>query len=650
MGTAARPGGDSSGVPAAAQVTCNSGHVLQKGERSCYCDVCGSSAYSAWTCHTCNFDLCPNCHQQKSAALGGSPSSSSEQAGGHYSTTPGADHGAAPPSSTPGKLYCAEPSSSNYSSDSGEKWLGGNNRRPFGKFDTSNRKLNSKFRDVLNRWNEWVEDSNEPYEEFTTDRDDLYREDRDLDGCYRSLHNILEKMERYLPNMRQVIEDAIQLTKATHPAVHKMEEERKRIVAVIRVLREETEREYNELSFLASVKKPMDNIKLVLAELESSKDFANGTINIDGYYGEYYYFEGQCGGWRNCDIPRVGLGEVEKAKALLEGRPGHLLLAEVAELERTLRETHSYICLKYARHFASEGWMDKSQEYRSSYLQVHGETDDLRQLDQELAAAGDAVTKQREAEAEKARLEYEQREREAAEERAKLKQIWKDRFTQGATIYCDQEEWSYDPSGLVKLKGSETYYEWTGYSLSGSMYGTGYWDGSNFSWWYDNRTIYKYHFNGEKFTLQEGNGIPSCSWNGLTLVPENPGDGFRNRLVRFDGEAPPLVCLAIALRPWARDRISECSGERLCRSALFGEGQQGMTCENCSTNYRMNCAVCGDYVSFPRNIAHCCKYCVTFVGSNCMKCGGSFARVPAFVCDTCKFNFSAETHCTRNKP
>lgn len=627
--------GDSS---SAHVVTCKNGHELGRSRGSISCDICSASGYESYRCAPCNWDMCLACYNSKT--LGGSNESASTQTQNAAEFQPSAS----------GRFHC-EPNTSAYSSDTGEKWVPGNSRRPFGKFDTTNRKLNSKLRDVFDRWNQWVADSNEPYEEFLTARDYLNEENRDLDCSFNNLNNLLENMGKYVPHMRTVIEDATKLTKsASHPAILRMEEERKNIMSIIRKLREGAEKEYNEAKFTEKVEKPLKNIRLTIRELESSKDFFQGTINIDGYYGEYYYFEGQNGGWRNCDVPRVGLGEVKKAKEALGNRLDHPLAAEVLKLEKELIEIHSEICLKYARHFAADGWMDKSQEYRNSYVQVHGETDALQKLDEDLNQAKDSANKQREIEAEKARLEYEQREREANEERERLKKIWKDRYTAGGTIYCDQEEWSYDSAGLVKLKGSEVYYEWTGYGLSGSVYGSGTWDGTNFYWYYDHRYVYKYQFNGEKFFLDTGKEIPSFSWNGAVLSPENPNDNFRNRLVRCDGEVPPLVCLAIALRLFARTRISECEGEHVCRSALFNEGQQGMLCEKCSTNSRVGCAVCGDYISFPRNIAYCCKYCVTFVGSGCMKCGGSFARVPGFLCDTCQFKFTGNSYCVRTNP
>lgn len=76
------------------------------------------------------------------------------------------------------------------------------------------------------------------------------------------------------------------------------------------------------------------------------------------------------------------------------------------------------------------------------------------------------------------------------------------------------------------------------------------------------------------------------------------------------------------------------------KSALWEEGSQAKTCDQCSTNYNTRCCVCSDALPFARNLGMACKYCAN--RSGCVKCGSTYANTPAFVCDTCLSRFRGQ--------
>jgi hypothetical protein len=118
-------------------------------------------------------------------------------------------------------------------------------------------------------------------------------------------------------------------------------------------------------------------------------------------------------------------------------------------------------------------------------------------------------------------------------------------------------------------------------------------------------------------------------------------DNWKIRNVRMDGKVPVPVLLAIAMRLYAERKIQECSGAHLCKSGLSNEGVQAKTCDKCSRNSSVCCAVCREGVPFPRNPAMMDKYCANKIAS-CVKCGGSFANNAAFLCDPCKNAFNGK--------
>jgi hypothetical protein len=314
----------------------------------------------------------------------------------------------------------------------------------------------------------------------------------------------------------------------------------------------------------------------------------------------------------------------------------------VAELSRKARESQK-ICVNWALKFAADVDPERAQEYSDSLVQSLGDDPELGQIDKSIEDAKSKVNAAREAEAvasaARAKEQAEERERYKTEMRA----AWISPYT-GGQVFCDKELWNYEANGRASLQNSDVYYQFDGSYISGSMYGEGSWSGTTLSWSYSHRTLYSFTHNGGVFVSQNEVVNLNWKWDGNLLQPTN--EDWNARLVRFEGRVPVPVLLVIAMRKWTAYRSDEVSGNFLCRSALWNEGVTAKTCDKCSTNYRMRCAVCKDGISFPQTPAQLCKYCASAIPA-CVKCGGSSAYTPAFLCDRCKFTFN--TYCIRTK-
>jgi len=275
-------------------------------------------------------------------------------------------------------------------------------------------------------------------------------------------------------------------------------------------------------------------------------------------------------------------------------------------------------------------------EYRTSALEEHGELPEFAKIDAGVNEVREKAAKKRAEDDAKAAAEQKIREEEAAKYDNEMRAAWITPYP-GGKVYCESEVWNYTAQGQAE-SADEIIYNFDGSSLSGSMYGSGSWNGTTLSWHISNRTIYSFTLNNGTFVSQTNLEL-NWKWDGTMLKPlSSDSNVWGARNVRFDGKVPVPVLLVIAMRKFASHRYEEISGAFLCKSALWNEGVVAKTCDKCSTNHKMRCAVCQDGLPFPRNEALMCKFCSNYITS-CVKCGGSFPYTPAFVCDSCLYAF-----------
>jgi hypothetical protein len=461
----------------------------------------------------------------------------------------------------------------------------------------------------------------------------------------RQCIDAIESAEKMISYFRTCADQIAEVTNKDHPAVIAVIQERKKMVAFISDLRESFQKESDEAKFLYDFNEKFNQVKKVMETSQKEEDFVGGTISLDGYYGQSYKFTGMGWGYRNCDVYRVAINELKKLEEELNNkREGHeSLIKEVVELSQKAREGQKKVCVKWALKFAADDEPDRAQQYRDSLEEVLGNVSELGDIDKAIEASKQKVKAAREAEAAAAEARSKAAAVEMARYKAEMQTAWMSPYT-GGSIFCENETWFYQPNGRATLQNSEVYYIFDGLYLSGSMYGEAKWNGTNLTWRYNHRDLYSFSFNGGVFVSQNHVVNNDWKWDGNLLQATN--DDWKARLVRFDGKVPVPVLLVIAMRKWTARRSEEVSGNFLCRSALWNEGVIGKTCDKCSSNFGIRCAVCKDKISFPQTPAQMCKYCASAIQS-CIKCGGSSAYTPAFLCDTCKYNFNG--NCVRTK-
>jgi len=586
---------------------CRNGHELKKANKSIRCDECSANAQESMKCERCDYDMCMKCVAKRQPASAGGAAAA-----------PVADN---------------TPTNPNYKTSTFEVWIEHTKERPVGYFITSNRQCRSNLRDVLNRWNEWSTDFKKNYDEFIKYSEELKDSDNP-EWIQGRCNSELEAMEKWIPYFRTCTEQITEVVNndGTHPAVIATVNERKRVLGFIKSLRESFEKTYAEAFFLHQLKEPMKEIRQIMEKGEENKDFVDGTV----YLSQNYDF-GQSGGFRSCDIYRVAIKELEKVRETLRGNPtGHQ--SQIDEVEKLMKEckaAHKVVCVEGVKKLVANGNQEKAQQWRDSAMQELGQIPELAQMDAAIQKSRDENASKRAAESAKAAQEQKEREEESNRYDEEMKAAWITPYP-GGKVYCEDEVWTYAADGeAVSAEGNELSFN--GHYISGA-HGGANWNGQTLSWSSGNRTYYTFKLNSGNFTTQTNNLNVAFKWDGSVLMPLSSASEWKNRVVRFDGKVPVPVLLAIALRKFVNRRADELSGSNLCRSALWNEGVQAKTCDKCSTNHKLQCAVCQDGISFARNAAQMCKYCAN-VSPSCVKCGGSFPYNPAFLCDSCEYQF-----------
>jgi uncharacterized protein (DUF2147 family) len=390
---------------------------------------------------------------------------------------------------------------------------------------------------------------------------------------------------------------------------------------------------------------PFKNIRAAVAEGHKHKDFTDGTIWIDDYNGQSYTFEGQQGGYRNCDVFRVAIKECDKLRALIKTNPtGHSAqLDEVEKLYAEAKKGHKEVCIASATKVAASDWPDKADQYIQSATEELGNVPELAEIQVKIKQAKEKIAAKRAADDAASLAESKKRDEENRKWHAEMRSAWITPYP-GGKVYCENEVWTYNADGSASSSDGTTY-TFNGVNLSGSMYGSGYWNGKTFTWSQSNRDLYSFTLENGNFSCHTNNLDLAWKWDGTILTPLSSNSGvWGSRNVRFDGKVPVPMLLAIAMRKWTLHRAEEISGSFLCKSALWNEGVNAKICDKCSANHKPQCAVCQDKLPFPRNPALMCKYCAN-LSPACVKCGGSFPYNAAFLCDACQYAFNG--NCVR---
>eukprot|EP01113_Clastostelium_recurvatum_P037205 TRINITY_DN5408_c0_g1_i5.p1 TRINITY_DN5408_c0_g1~~TRINITY_DN5408_c0_g1_i5.p1 ORF type:complete len:1020 (+),score=181.07 TRINITY_DN5408_c0_g1_i5:114-3173(+) len=617
----------SSTSPSATGPVCKSKHAMAPSSRSCNCDGCGKSATSAATCHTCDYDLCGACVKKATP-----PSSSSSSS---------ASSASALPSPSP------SPASSTF-----EVWVPGNasTDQPAGRFDTSNRQCKLALRDALDRWNSRAIYFNNAWREVTKMEKELEEEKGDnLEWAKNNLDRYLSDAEDVTSSYRSVQDDIISVTGKDHPAVRHVEDELRAHIKLVRDHRDKADKILNQKTFERTVHDLMQMAQEVYKEGYESRDNLHASVYISGEpyqsLDTVFVFVLKTLNDVKSKLAEAGATASSAAAADVAGR-FYPIRDEVAKLEALAKAAHEEVCVRWATQITESGReLEEAQKYRNALQSVLGDAPCVQRLDAKMKGITEEKKKQKESQAASNKLAQEKFDKDYAAERAKMTSSWLTPYAAGGKVYCEGEVWSYDgKDGNAKCEGSDgeyRWFSWDGINLKGP-HGSGVWNEKTLVY-SSSRPIYIYAFDGKIFTPQDKHDeLPSFKWDGNVLLPSGGKDSSKwsSRVVRFDGKVPVTILLAIALRPWADDRAIELTGTKLCRAGLHHEGVQAKTCDKCSTNSRLACCVCRDPMAFARNPALQCKYCEGRCSAACVKCGGSFAYTPAFLCDVCHYSFN----------